>query len=323
MNSRFTSLEVCAGVGGQALGLERAGFDPVMLVDDDPQTCATLRANRPDWRVLQADLNDFVGTEHGGVADVDLLSAGVPSAPFATAGRQHGISDRRDLLRTVIFLVMDVRPRVVMLESTPNLLTNSKFEAVRRFVSNELEHMGYCWTSSVLDAQHFGVPQTRRSGIIIAMRPDDFERFSWPVGNRHAPTLGEALRESMASRGWSGADEWARIANQVAPTIVGGSKKHGGADLGPTRSKRSWQALGVDGGSLGDQVPGPEFVLAPEAGRSGLPKLTIAQVQLLQNLPTDWEVTGRKTAAYRQVAQAMPPAVSTAVGRHIAQALAR
>ncbi|MEV2272916.1 DNA cytosine methyltransferase [Nonomuraea africana] len=321
MSRRFRSLEICAGAGGQALGLERAGFDPVMLVDNDPHACATLRANRPTWRVLEADLKDFVGTEHDGVADVDLLSGGVPSAPFSIAGKQHGTEDDRDLLRTAIFLAMDVRPRAIMIESTPSLLTSPKFGTARSFVEEELKHLNYRWDWRILDAQHFGVPQTRKSGLLIAMHPNDFARFTWPVGDVRAPTLGAALRESMASRGWTGVDEWVRIADQVAPTIIGGSKKHGGADLGPTRSKRSWMEAGVDGGGLADDVPGPDFVLAPELGRRGLPKLTLTQVTRLQGFSEDWSITGRKTAGYRQVAQAMPPPVATAVGRQIALAL--
>ncbi|WP_436760967.1 DNA cytosine methyltransferase [Streptosporangium sp. V21-05] len=321
MRRRFRSLEICAGAGGQALGLERAGFDPVMLVDNDAHACATLRANRAEWRVLEADLKDFVGTEHDGVADVDLLSGGIPSTPFSIAGRQHGTKDDRDLLRTAIFLVMDVRPRAIMIASAANLLTSPKFGPARSFVEEELRDLGYHWEWRVLDAQHFGVPQTRKSGLLIAMRPDDFARFVWPLGDEGAPPLGMALRESMASRGWKGVDAWVQIADQVAPTIVGGSKNHGGADLGPTRSKRSWIEVGVDGRSLADEAPDSEFMLAPELGQDGLPKLTLSQVSKLQGFPDDWIITGRKTAGYRQVAQAMPPPVATAVGRQIAAAL--
>ncbi|MBO3746189.1 DNA cytosine methyltransferase [Streptosporangiaceae bacterium NEAU-GS5] len=311
---------MCAGAGGQALGLERAGFDPVMLVDNDGHSCATLRANRPRWRVLETDLNDFVGTEHEGVAYVDLLSGGLPSAPFSIAGRQQGVADDRDLLRTAIFLTMDVQPRAILLECTPNLLS-PRFTSVRDFVESELKHLGYVWDWHILDAQLFGVPQTRRNGLLVAMRSEDFTRFTWPEGDAQATTLGEALRESMASRGWIHADEWARLADQVAPTIIGGSKNHGGADLGPTRSKRCWEAVGINGGSLGDHVPDPHFPLDPKAGRGGLPKLTIDQVRRLQGFPDDWTIAGGKTSAYRQLAQAVPPPLAEALGHQIADAL--
>ncbi|WP_449061626.1 DNA cytosine methyltransferase [Planomonospora algeriensis] len=321
MSRRFRSLEICAGAGGQALGLEQAGFDPVMLIDNDPHACTTLRANRPNWRVLKADLKGFVGTEHDDVSDVDLLSGGVPSAPFSIAGKQHGTADSRDMLRTAIFLAMDVRPRAIMLETTPNLLTSPKFRETRSFVEDELRHLGYRIDCRVMNAQDFGVSQNRRSSIIIAMAPAEFARFEWPSPSSTAPTVGKALRDSMGRNGWSDADAWALSANRVAPTIVGGSKNHGGADLGPTRTKRLWLELGVDGASLADDVPDPGFTFDPGVGRHGLPKLTVDQVAVLQGLPPEWRVTGGKTARYKQVAQVFPPPLATAIGRRIAFAM--
>jgi len=320
VSRRFTSLEIGAGVGGQALGLERAGFDPVVLIDNDRHACATLRVNRPHWRVLEMDFKDFVGREHG-ITTVDLLSGGVPSTPYSIAGKQEGARDRRDLLTAAICLAIELQPRAILLETTPFLLT-SKFVAVREDVEAELKHLGYAWEWKILDAQHFGVPQTRRSCLLVAMRPAGFARFTWPAPtHEHGLPVGEVLLDSMASRGWPDAARWACLAHKVAPTIVGGSKKHGGADLGPTRTKRQWLELGVNAHSVGDDVPDADFVLQPELGRDGLPKLTVSQVMKLQGLPDDWLVSGRKTARYKQVAQALPPLLAEAVGRRIAAAL--
>ncbi|MGW2216991.1 DNA cytosine methyltransferase [Nonomuraea sp. NPDC001684] len=317
----FSSVEICAGAGGQAVGLESAGFNPVALIDNDPHSCATLRANRPTWRVLSTDLRDFVGSEHDGVLDVDLLSGGLPSAPYTVAGKQHGANDERDLLKVAIYLAMEVQPRAILLETTPTLLTSPKFSASRAFVMEELGDLGYAIEWKILDAQDFGVPQARRSSVLIAMRSSYFARFSWPQSQGRAPTVGEALQESMADRGWPMAAAWARLADRVAPTIVGGSKNHGGADLGPSRAKRQWLELGVDGSSLADDVPAPDFELRPELGRHGIPKITVQQAAILQGFPLNWRICGRKTAAYRQVAQAFPPLVAAALGRQIAFAL--
>jgi len=117
----------------------------------------------------------------------------------------------------------------------------------------------------------------------------------------------------MKSRGWRGADEWATKASGVAPTLVGGSKKHGGADLGPTRAKLAWSKLGVDGHGLDEKAPTPGF--------RGRPRLTVAMAAIVQGFPDFWEITGRKTAAYRQVGNAFPPPVAKAFGLAIAQAL--
>ncbi|MET8156719.1 DNA (cytosine-5-)-methyltransferase [Sphaerisporangium sp. NPDC005289] len=320
MRSRLTSLEIGAGVGGQALGLERAGFDPVVLIDNDPHACRTLHANRPGWRVLEMDFKNFVGADHN-ISTVDLLSGGIPSSPYSIAGKQGGTNDERDLLAAAIYLAIELQPRAILLETTPSLL-QPKFVHVREEVEAELKHLDYSWNWNVLDAAHFGVPQTRRSCLLVAMRPDDFARFQWPSPTHQtAATVGEVLRDSMTRRGWRSADAWASLANRVAPTIVGGSRNHGGADLGPTRTKRQWMELAVNAHGIGDDVPDDGFILDPDLGRDGVPKLTVEQVMRLQGLPDAWIVTGRKTARYRQVAQAFPPPVAEVVGRRIAAAL--
>ncbi|MER5621962.1 DNA (cytosine-5-)-methyltransferase [Streptosporangium sp. NPDC002544] len=322
MDTRFTSLEIGAGVGGQALGLARASFDPVLVIDNDPHACRTLRLNQPGWNVLELDFNEFVGAEHG-IETVDLISGGLPSQPYSVAGKQQGTKDDRDLLRASIRLATELQPRAVLLETTPSLLM-PKFVGVRTNVEEELKLLGYTWSWMVLDAQNFGVPQTRKSCLLVAMRLDDFVFFEWPSPVSEAgASVGEVLRDSMASRGWPFADAWASRANRVAPTIVGGSKNHGGADLGPTRTKQQWLELAVNGHSLGDDVPAPDFEFDPSLGRHGVPKLTVEQIMLLQGLSPDWVVTGGKTARYKQVAQAVPPPLAEAVGRRIATALAR
>ena len=127
--------------------------------------------------------------------------------------------------------------------------------------------------------------------------------------------MGEALGDLMAAGGWPGAAAWAKRADGIAPTIVGGSKKHGGPDLGPTRARQAWRTLGVDGLGLADAPPPAEM--------SGdfVPRLTVPMVARLQGFPDGWAISGRKTAAYRQVGNAFPPPVAEAVGRAIRRAL--
>lgn len=109
------------------------------------------------------------------------------------------------------------------------------------------------------------------------------------------------------------AEAWRDQANGVAPTIVGGSKKHGGADLGPTRSRIAWAKLGVNGKGLSDAPPLPNFI--------GMPKLTVEMAALIQGFPPNWEFVGKKTPAYRQVGNAFPPPVAKAMGGAIIRAL--
>ena len=121
----------------------------------------------------------------------------------------------------------------------------------------------------------------------------------------------------MAENGWHGAEAWAARANGIAPTVVGGSKKHGGPDLGPTRAKRQWRELAVDGMGIANAAP------SPSAPFDHFPKLTVRMVARLQSFPDTWEFTGGKTAAYRQVGNAFPPTVARVVASAIRAALER
>jgi DNA (cytosine-5)-methyltransferase 1 len=117
----------------------------------------------------------------------------------------------------------------------------------------------------------------------------------------------------MNEQEWRGAASWRERANEIAPTLVGGSKKHGGPDLGPTRAKKAWAALGVDGLGLADAPPESNFV--------GMPRLTVRMTARIQGFPDSWRFAGKKTASYRQIGNAFPPPVAQAVGTSIMAAL--
>src|SRR5690606_7293323 len=123
------------------------------------------------------------------------------------------------------------------------------------------------------------------------------------------------LVDLMGQRGWKGAAQWAKRADGIGPTLVGGSKKHGGPDLGPTRAKRAWAQLGVDGHGLADQAPGRDTPI------DTMPRLTVRMAARLQGFPDWWNIVGLKTAAYRQVGNAFPPPVAFAVGTSLRRAL--
>jgi DNA (cytosine-5)-methyltransferase 1 len=304
------SLELCAGGGGQALGLEGAGFQHLGLVELDRACCETLRINRPFWNVVQTDIANFDGR---GFKGIDLLAGGLPCPPFSVAGKQLGKKDERNLFPHAIRLVDEVRPRAVMIENVRGML-DAVFEDYRRYVSGELKKLGY-WTGwKLLNASDFGVPQLRPRVVFVAIRTELGEKFEWPTpSSEKPPSVGEMLYDLMVSRGWKGAAAWRQRADEIAPTIVGGSHKHGGPDLGPTRAKRAWAALGVDGLGIADEPPPRDFV--------GMPKLTVRMVARLQGFPDTWEFAGRKTASYRQVGNAFPPPVASAVAAVIRGAL--
>ncbi|MFE7809648.1 DNA cytosine methyltransferase [Streptomyces sp. NPDC057430] len=320
--SGLTFVDVCSGAGGLALGLERAGFEPRLVLDEDDNACRTLRANRPHWNVLQADLRDFDPSEHPQSYDVDLLSAGLPRVKSsATVGRRDSRVEER-LLEATVYLVHAIRPRAVLIENVPGLAHSDEYQQFRDFARAELSHLGYEFSWFVMNAVDFGVPQSRKQGVLVAVEHQRAEAFRPPTPTVQEPTtVGVALGPSMASRGWQDAARWAAQADQPAPTLVGGSKNRGGADLGPTGAKRKWATMGVNAHTVGDRVPGPDFVWDPELGRANMVKITAAQAALLQGFPESWEIAGLKTARYRQIGHATPPPVGEALGRAVAEAL--
>jgi len=302
----LNSVEVCAGAGGQALGLEEAGFIHRALVDNDPACCATLRMNRPKWRVVEKDLNDFDGTPF---RSVDLLAGGLPCPPFSIAGKQLGSKDERNLFPSALRLIDEIQPRAVMIENVRGFL-GAVFEDYREKLKRQFAKLGYKADWRLLNASEFGVPQLRPRVVIVAIKNNYAEGFDWPAVSPHnPPTVGETLFDLIAKNGWKGARKWKDWADEIAPTIVGGSKKHGGPDLGPTRAKKAWSTLGVDGMGIADDAPPRAFV--------GMPRLTVRMVARLQGFPDDWQFAGRKTSAYRQVGNAFPPPVACAVAKNV------
>lgn len=307
---KFSSLEICAGAGGQALGLEMAGFDHIALIELEPIACATLRLNRPTWNVIEGDLRLFSGTPY---KNIDLVAAGVPCPPFSKAGKQLGAKDERDLFPEAIRLVDECRPQAVMLENVRGLL-DAVFDDYRNKIEKQLKKLGYVPGWRLLNASDYGVSQLRPRVVFVGIRKDLADSFTWPEPlQNEPPTVGELLHDLLAANGWRGAERWRERANTIAPTLVGGSKKHGGPDLGPTRAKRAWATLGIDGMGLWDDAPARDFV--------GMPRLTTRMTARIQGFPDDWLFSGRKTAAYRQIGNAFPPPVAAAVARQIFTAL--
>ncbi|MEU1794697.1 DNA cytosine methyltransferase [Streptomyces californicus] len=388
----LTSIEICAGAGGQAIGLHQAGFKHLALVEIDKFAVGTLEQNikrLPNWSwerqycdVISDDVNNFrpiPSEEHpesglskpvkflGGQlkrGDLDLLAGGVPCPPFSHAGKQLGKDDERDLFPRMLELVDELHPKAVMIENVRGI-KDAKFIDYRTYIEARLAGgrakrpetgleedfvgMGYeiCeW--EVLEASDFGVPQLRPRAVLVAIRKDVLGdiKFVWPTPVGDVRSVFDALKTSMRERyrpyiaagGTTGEiardslNRWLRAASGaaaekrdggIAPTLVGGSKKHGGADLGPSRAKTAWGALGVSGmGVANDHETGEK---KKSQGRDLFgpkgPMLTVDQAAIIQGFPKEWEFTGGKTAQYRQVGNAFPPPVAAAVGQAIADVL--
>lgn len=378
----FTSIEICAGAGGQAVGLHQAGFGHLALVEIDQYAAETLRLNIEDhklwaWErehcdILSTDVKEFNPREDlkKGAAllrnrELDLLAGGVPCPPFSHAGKQLGKDDERDLFPRMLELVAILKPRAVMIENVRGIM-DPKFASYRAWIEARLqggthlgedgqlveeEGLGYTVSKwGILEASDFGVPQLRPRAILVAFRNDVIAdiKYEWPTPSPdHEPiSVAAALKTSMherfaryfegphSQRAHKAFARWQRTASErdaalkekgggVAPTLVGGSKKHGGADLGPSRAKAAWIQLGISGMGVANDIETCARKQTEDRDLFGPdgPMLTVKQAATIQGFPAEWDFSGGKTAQYRQVGNAFPPPVAAAVGRSIIDVL--
>ncbi|CAL9456245.1 DNA cytosine methyltransferase [Streptomyces sp. enrichment culture] len=378
---QFTSIEICAGAGGQAIGLHQAGFGHLALVEIDKYAVDTLKLNieehevwaweREHCDVLSMDVKEFKpyrdvtkSAELLKPGSLDLLAGGVPCPPFSHAGKQLGKDDERDLFPRMLELVDTLKPRAVMIENVRGIM-DPKFSDYRDWIKARLEGgsyrgddgqlaydegLGYTVAEwDILEASDFGVPQLRPRAILVAFRDDVIKdlKYEWPTATHEEPvSVADSLEASMRERFekcCTGAlaglaqekfDRWLKMARDrdaelkgkgggIAPTLVGGSKKHGGADLGPSRAKAAWKQLGISGMGVANDI---DTCKAKETqGRDLLgedgPMLTVRQAAIIQGFPSGWDFSGGKTAQYRQVGNAFPPPVARAVGKSIIEVL--
>ncbi|ARQ71012.1 DNA cytosine methyltransferase [Streptomyces marincola] len=336
-------VEICAGAGGQTLGLERAGFRHRLAVELDRNAATTLRHNLhavlgysqvgAEETVKVGDVADPGVWDPADHLDIDLLAGGVPCPPFSIAGKQLGANDERDLFAWAVELCGRIKPKALLLENVRGLSAN-RFAAYRQHVLDRLREHDYIAEWRLLHANDFGVSQLRPRFVLIALRPEYAGYFFWPEPHPKEPlTVGELLKDLMGSRGWEPeqVDNWVQKADGIAPTIVGGSKKHGGADLGPTRAKRAWAELGVDAMGVAndppaegwrplDGAPGPKLTTAMVARIQGWEGIE-GRVEALARMEFGWDFQGRKTSVYRQIGNAFPPPVAKALGESIRKAL--
>lgn len=305
------SIEICAGAGGQALGLEMAGFKHIALVEYEKKYCETLKKNRPEWNIICEDVKNFSGKPYRN--KIDLLAGGVPCPPFSVAGKQLGSDDERDLFPEALRLIEEINPKAVMLENVRGFL-DPTFKDYRESILKRIDELGYNVQIKLLNASDYGVPQLRPRIVIVGIRKDVQGKFSYPLPiSEKVKTVGETLLDLMKKNHWQNANEWAKQASTIAPTIVGGSKKHGGPDLGPIRARKAWAQLGVDGKGIANEAPEKDF--------EGMPRLTPRMIARIQGFPDTWNFGDKKTAACRMIGNAFPPPVAKAVGEEIRKVL--
>lgn len=312
---QLTALEICAGAGGQAAGLAKAGFRHVALVERDPSACETLRAAFGPDHVVETDLVHYDPVDLDTV--VDLLAGGVPCQPYSKSGKREGARDERDLFPEALRLVERLRPRAVLLENVMGIFEPDN--DMHRFrILSRLRKLGYSVEWGKVDATHFGVAQKRIRAILVAFRePAAMARFTWPApafGYGETPASAvSSLFGHLTSREWQPTDPFLAAMDRPSPTITGGSDRKQGIDFGQRKSALVWGEMGFVQTRIGDAPP--------PAGHEGPVEATNAMLATLQAFPFDWPFRGSKKSIFRQIANAFPAPVAIHLGCAIASAL--
>lgn len=319
--TNFTAVDLFAGAGGTALGLENAGFQHLLVNEFDKHAAATLRKNRAQWHVLEQDVHTVDFSHLAG--QVDLLEGGFPCQAFSYAGNKKGFLDTRGtLFHEFARAIKEIQPKVAIGENVRGLLTHDNGRTLK-IMLNELLKLGYRVGYKVLRAQYLDTPQKRERLIIVALREDITSPLLVPKERDYTISLREALAGVPASPGAVYAPWKAEI---MAKVPEGGYWK----DL-PEADQKSYMKASYyhTGGRTGlarrlawDE---PSLTLTcspaqkqterchPEQTRP----LTVREYARIQTFPDDWEFAGGLTAQYKQIGNAVP----VNMGFHIGMAV--
>ena len=327
----YTSIELFAGGGGLALGMEKAGFKHVLLNEFDTSACNTLRLNRPGWNIIEGDIRhiDFTPLRD----KIDFLSGGFPCQAFSFAGKQGGFNDTRGtLFFELARAVKEIRPKVFMGENVKGLVSHDNgktFNTIRNIISE----LGYTLVSPrVLKGIMYQVPQKRERIILIAIRNDIAKSvcFHWPSPYKRVSTLRDALfngilydcdvpdsigakyppkKQKVLELVPEGGD-WRDLPEEIAKEYMGGSWLLGGGKTGMARR------LSLDEPSL-TLTCSPCQKQTERCHPLETRPLTIREYARIQTFPDNWIFQGTMNDQYKQIGNAVPVNLAWAVGRSL------
>lgn len=334
-NKKYTVLELFAGAGGMALGLEKAGLCSVMLNEIDPHACKTLRKNRPQWNVVEGDVSkvDFSAYRN----TVDVLAGGFPCQAFSYAGKKLGFEDTRG---TLFFefarAVKEINPRVILGENVRGLLNHDDGRTLET-IKSIIKDLGYTlFEPKVLKAIFYKVPQKRERLILVAVRNDlaDDIDFKWPATYSKILTLKDALKKGElydcdvpSSEGQQYPKRKKEILNMVPP---GGYWRDLPEDIQKEYMLKSYYLGGGKTGMarrLSWDEPSLTLTCAPAQKQTErchpeeTRPLTVREYARIQTFPDEWIFEGSTTAKYKQIGNAVPVNLSMAVGGSIIKLL--
>ncbi|MBX5014959.1 DNA cytosine methyltransferase [Rhizobium lentis] len=312
---RLKALELCAGAGGMALGLEAAGFDHVALIEYNKDAAATMRLNRPDWPVVEQDMTTIDFTQY--VGKVDLVAGGLPCQGYSEEGNGKGKDDPRDLLLAGARAVRQIRPKAVLFENVRGALFGKHSDQIAAFLK-ELGDAGYVVQIVEVNAQDYGVPQNRPRIFFVGLQDFHMRQFQMPRYGHRRTNVGDVLYDLMAANGWSEVDDWAEYCRTVTFELSDGSVIQGAqastltGRKGKAQEKEGirWARNGLSPAGLPDEAP--TDALAQEHGPEFVPGITLGMRARIQDFPDDYLFAGRKQSVAQQIGNAVAPRMAQA-----------
>lgn len=331
---KYTTIELFAGAGGLALGIEKAGFDTLGLIEFDRDASDTLKCNRPEWKVINdnianiscLDLPEYFDLETG---ELDLLSGGAPCQSFSYAGKRLGLEDARGtLFYHYAKFLEQLQPKMFLFENVKGLLSHDKGKTYR-VITDIFQNCGYSIKYKVLNAWDYGVAQKRERLITIGIRNDltDKITFDFPAPHKYKPILRDILLDCPKSEGSSYSEYKRKIFELVPP---GGYWRDIPEDIAREYMKSCWYMEGGRTGilrRLSLDEPSLAVLTSPSQKQTDrchpleARPFTIRENARCQSFPDDWQFCGSVGSQYKQVGNAVPVNLAYEIALQIRKSL--
>ncbi len=326
-NQSYNVVELFAGAGGLALGLEKAGFNTVGLVEIDKYAAATLRQNRPNWNVIEEDIikvaNKGIKEYLNEDVEVDLLSGGYPCQSFSYAGHKKGLKDVRGTLFFYYANILEqLKPKVFLAENVRGLISHDGGKTLSTMI-NIFENIGYTVTHYILNSNHYNVAQKRERTVIVGVRNDINIRYLPPKPFDYKPVLRDVLKNVPKSKGSKYPEKkrkvlelvqpggcWRDLPEDIAKEYMGKSYYSGGGRTGMAR-KISWDEPSLT------LTCSPAQKQTERCHPDEVRPFTVREYARIQSFNDDWEFYGSMNQQYKQIGNAVPVQMAKAIGLSI------
>ena len=329
---RFTNIELFAGAGGLALGLEQAGFDNLLSNDFDKDACETLRINRPDWKIYCEPIEDLANRNllellNLKEGELDLLSGGYPCQSFSYAGKRLGLNDIRGTMFYYYAKVLEqLKPKMFLAENVKGLVSHDGGKTLTTMI-NVFEEIGYKVQYKVLNAWDYGVAEKRERIVIIGIRNDLDVKFEYPTPHEYKPVLRDALQNVPESEGATYPQSkkevfdlvppggcWRDLPDDIARAYMKGSYGLGGGKTGMAR-RISWDEPSLT------ILCSPCMKQTDRCHPDETRPFTVRESARIQSFPDDWQFSGSMLNKYKQIGNAVPVNFAKEIGLAIVKTL--